>query len=144
MPLGHDSPVDAREEEFWVQSGTKTARNLAAWHGSAHRLKRAANVLHAQWKSDLIERHRLIASGSFAESVGGPMTLLSGFAIENLVKGLLIARNPSAVAGVAERPEQLVHSASARHLSVQLCVEAGVTLSPPEEDAVRRLEIFLL
>ena len=70
--------------------------------------------------------------------------LLAGFAIENLVKALLIARNPNAVAARHDRLEQLVHGASARHVSVQLCQEAGVSLSLEEEDVVRRLEIFLL
>jgi hypothetical protein len=136
--------MDPREEQFWVQSGARTARNLAAWHGSGHRLKRAADLLRAQWKADLLELYRLRPGGTFPESVGGPMMLLAGFAIENLVKGLLIARDPSVVAGKADSPERLVHGVSARHLSVQLCGSAGVQLSAEEEDAVRRLEIFLL
>ncbi len=76
--------MDARDEQFWVQAGTKAARNLAASHGSAHRLKRSADVLRAQWKSDLVELYRRMPSGRFAESVGGPMMLLAGFAVENL------------------------------------------------------------
>lgn len=136
--------MDPRDEQFWVQSGAKTARNPVAWLGSAHRLKRAASVLRAQWKADLLELYRQMPSGKFPESVGGPMMLLGAFAIENLVKGLLIARDPNAVAGRSDMPEQLVHGASARHLSVQLCEEAGVSLSGSEEDAVRRLEIFLM
>jgi hypothetical protein len=136
--------LDTREEQFWIDSGAKTVRNLAAWLGSARQLKRGADLLRAQWKSDLIELYRRIPSGSFPESVGGPMMLLAGYALENLVKGLLIARNPNAVAALAEKPEQLVYGASARHLSLQLCREADVVLAPHQEDAVRRLEIFLL
>lgn len=137
-------PMDPREEQFWVESGSKTARNLVAWLGSAQRLKRGADLLRAQWKADLLALHRRVPSGLFPESVGGPMMLLAGYALENLVKGLLVARNPNAVAALMDKPEKLVYGASARHLSVQLCGEAGVALSPQEEDAVRRLEIFLL
>jgi hypothetical protein len=136
--------VDPRETEFWVQSGAKTARNIVAWLASARRLKRAADVLRAQWKTDLLEFYRHTPSGKFPESVGGSMMLLAAFAVENLVKGLLIARDPNAVAALTDNPERLVHGASARHLSVHLCAETGVSLSEQEEDAVRRLEIHLL
>ena len=56
--------------------------------------------------------------------------LLAGFAIENLVKGIQIARNPALIQPDPSKPQKLLPPALLRHLELGL-VDATRINSPP-------------
>jgi hypothetical protein len=81
------------------------------------------------------------------ESTGAAAVLLLGYALENLVKGLLIAQDQTHwVRDDADRPERLFRwdeISRGGHLSSAFFERAGVVLTGAQRDALKMLEKFI-
>lgn len=97
------------DEESWIESVVGGARNAGTWRATAERLKRASDVLRELWLKEvralpflIAETERCIRSGEDVPEpdppVGEAAMLLAGFALENLLKGIIVAADPSEVA----------------------------------------------
>src|SRR5206468_11565478 len=109
------------------------------WLGVAESLKRASDLLRATWLEELQgmhERFQRYMRGDIATPwepwVGAPAMTLAAFAIENLLKGLMIAADPGLVQPNAERPEELLDRRLQTHKLTALADRAGIQLSPEE------------
>jgi len=70
--------------------------------------------------------------------------MLAGLALENLLKGIQIARDPRLVLPSPSKRTALLASTLTRHLDLNLVRDAGVRLSPEEADLVERLSVFVV
>jgi hypothetical protein len=78
------------------------------------------------------------------ESVGPSTMLLAAFAMENLLKGLVVIREPGSVQPRATDPERLLDWEGSGHDLLALARRAGEKLSAEEEDLMRLLTEFVL
>jgi hypothetical protein len=74
--------------------------------------------------------------------VGQVFMLLAGLVVENLLKGLAVARRPEIVQPRATNPKRLFDWPGSGHVSRRLAQEAGVELTEEEARVVDRLEVF--
>ncbi len=123
------------DENFWAQWIAAAGSNPTAWLDSATRLKRAADLLPPIYQTEM---HAMLqeyaVTGEFAApeprfELAPVYLMLSGYAVENLAKGLIAAKE-----GVIP---------PAQHLSEELMQRAGVELESGEPALVRRLSLFL-
>ncbi len=118
-------------------------QDAPAWLDKANQLKASADVLYAEFKRiiELPPVARVLETKAF---VNGYM-LLTGLAFENLIKGVLIARNPQIIdhvkSGKGALPRDLVR-AWKTHQLVPLLREVR-KLSPEEADLLKRLTGFV-
>ncbi len=87
---------ESEYEEFYRQCWPKTAKNPEAWLCYAERLKHAADVL----RDNCWPRNRAynVHDAAVGDHCYGPVyMLISGFAMEGLIKGIMIAVNPNLV-----------------------------------------------
>jgi hypothetical protein len=75
--------------------------------------------------------------------VGAPAMTLAAFAIENLLKGLVIAADPTLIQPSEARPEQLLHERLRTHELSRLASHADVALSTGEQALLVRLTEFV-
>jgi hypothetical protein len=138
-------------DEYWRKAGAGAAKNPSAWLSSADSLHRAAQLLWTQSLEDLEAlRHRLgniQSSLEVAELLPPPNTvapglMLSGLAIENLLKGLAVARDADLRSRIAVT-KHLLPPELTSHLSVKLASLALVELSPAERTLLERLATFI-
>jgi len=133
----------------WFTSAAEGARNPGNWLASAEELKRASDLLRATWLDELQttrERFQAFTAGEldrpWEPSVGAPAMTLAAFAIENALKGLMIAARPELVQPDADRPETLFHERVKTHDLVRLATRAEVDLSSEEKKLLERLTEF--
>jgi hypothetical protein len=69
--------------------------------------------------------------------------MLAGLAIENMVKGILVARNPELVQPDRQHPERLFKWGASGHELARLLGKANFKLSASETELVERLNIFV-
>ena len=136
--VSDENPAD-RAREFWSRQ-FKLASTPFAWWLSARRLMRAAGLLWVAFDADLQKWSAQPASARELENleVGVSCMMLTGFALENAVKGVLLKR----------RPELAKKGRSPRwpgggHDLPRLFEEAGVLISEGERDVVQRLAEFV-
>lgn len=108
------------------------ASEPAAWSLSAFGLKRAAEVLWAA-------REVLWGAGEVDAALDGAYMLLTGYALENVVKALLLVRRPE-----LRRPGRAPRWPGGGHDLTKLFGEAGVVVSPDERQMLDRLRAFVV
>lgn len=123
------------------------AKNPGAWIGVADRLKRSAEVLmdahHATWSRLLEAQGGRPFTAAYAASDQSDLisqtfwhnaasVMLSGFALENLLKGILVTRDPTRV-GSAEKLFNWDHDL------IRLSADAKVALTPAQKRVMGRL-----
>lgn len=125
------------DEQFKVKGN-----NAVFWLLSAQRLKRSGNLVFDAYADDL---EKLIKGVSHDElqnlhnlEIIGCAMLLYGLSLENVAKGLIVKAEPPAVVN-----GKLRKWSGSGHNQRELLKEAGVTLSPQEEDLVTRLTDFV-
>jgi hypothetical protein len=145
------------DQQFWIESASAAAGNPAAWLASAESLWRAASAVRREWEEDM----RRLREAGFRREAAGPagwlaflndtqlrpmvgqvFMLLAGLAVENLLKGLAVARKPELVQPRSNNPRRLFDWAGSGHVSRRLAQEAGVDLTDAEARVVDRLEVF--
>lgn len=141
---------EEQAERFWQRSAAGGARNPSGWLFAAEGLKRSADLLrsaHAKASHRLFftphpsdDERREIFEEAFAYNPRHVM--LAGYAIENLLKGLLVAAHPER--WVFEHRDKLLSWPSGGHDLVQLAKEASVSLNDNEERLVDRIEVYVL
>jgi hypothetical protein len=149
--------VRDEDEQFWIEATSAAAGNPTAWLASAESLWRAVSAVRRDWKEDM---RNLREAGFLRKAIGPggwlaflnetqlrPMVgqvfmLLAGLAIENLLKGLAVARKPELVQPRENNPRRLFDWAGSGHVSRRLAQEAGVDLTEDEARVVDRLEVF--
>lgn len=132
-----------KDTDYFFESASAAVQNPGGWLFSADRLRRAATELHKVVDQDFASMRSLV--GTFQPApveVGSVMMMLLGYTLENLAKGIIVAKDPSAAQGKVKRPTALATDLN-RHLDANLLVEAGLALSPDEEAQVARLRTFL-
>jgi hypothetical protein len=105
-----------------------------SWLAQARQLRIAADVIFREWQKVIrvapsgpgVQEHRLAYSQTFM--------LLTGFAFENLLKGILYGRNPK---------QNLKTGYGGSHGIVKMANEVGL-LSSEELDLLERLERYLV
>lgn len=115
--------------------------------GTADSLKRAADLLYAVWFDDLqtmLSRSLDVDAPPPPSSVASVAMLLGAFALENVLKGLLVCRDPSLVQAVPTDPDRLISGVLQSHNLRELSERARVQLSAQEESLLARLTEFLL
>jgi hypothetical protein len=137
-----------RDELFWAESAGGAARNPAGWHASAESLWRAAGILRDIWEADLrttfatMTEQRLDGFNP-PPDVGRVFMMLAGFALEALIKGIIVAETPEVVQPDPTRPTKLFRWKGSGHELRNLLKELEFPMSDPESDVLRRLEAFL-
>jgi hypothetical protein len=111
-----------------------------SWLSSALRLKQAADLLWVAYEGDLrsmvegtTPAHQLDNLG-----VGFSWMMLTGFCLENLVKGALLKKQPHLPKG-----GRLPRWPGRGHDILTMFRAAGISLRPPEEDFLARLRDFV-
>jgi hypothetical protein len=138
----------------WLDSVVGGARNPRNWLFRAEGLMRCADELEAahersrnRWLRASVEAQLFRSDETVRElheaieeslSFGGPALMLRGFAIENLLKGLLVARDPEQ--WVKRRPTQLFNWT---HDLRTLATQVQAHLEPAEQEVVDRLTLFI-
>jgi len=114
-------------DEVWIDQFKKVGKSASLWQQSARHLVCAANVLyHRELR---IPREAGIApSGIFIA------LMLYGLALENLLKGLLVARGLEATS-TGHLSRKLRH-----HRLRLLCQETGIDISSDEADLLEELQ----
>jgi hypothetical protein len=130
---------------YWLTATSATAKNPSAWLYAADRLGRAATELRkvvVQDFANLPELFRTLQAPP--EDIGPVMFMLLGFELENLAKGLIVAKDPDKTKSNAKKSKPTAIIAGlASHLNAQLLTEAGIVVSPDEEAQIDRLRTFL-
>ena len=143
-----------RDDEFWINAAVRGARNTDGWMFTADALKRSADVIletvnadRKQWLTLAGTMPWLTSPGEY-EPLPVPVwqeyMLLAGFAIENLVKGIQIARNPALIRPDPSKPQKLLPPTLLKHLDLGLIDATGIKLTTDERDLVSRLTVFVL
>jgi hypothetical protein len=88
------------------------AANGLNWLAQAEGLYRAFKILREVWEFDMaslpIRAARAFQGEETPESVGSSAMLLAAFTMENLLKGLVVVREPGSVQPRATDPERLL------------------------------------
>jgi len=112
------------EDEFWRREW-KIASNWAAWSINAYGLKRAAEVLWSVGGEDV--------------AVDVAAMMLTGYALENAIKALLLHRKPELCT-----PERAPRWPGGGHDLARLFDEAGVGVSVEERRLLDQLSEFVV
>jgi hypothetical protein len=124
------------DEHFYRQSWLQTARTPEAWLCSAERLKHAADVLRENcWPRNRTDHNH---DAAFSDHCYGPVyMLISGLAIESVIKGIIIATNPNLV------EEQKMNGEILGHDLVQLFQKTGILKCNSDNDLLLRLQNYV-
>jgi len=143
--MGPERSKPQRDQAAFWKEQFALASQPPAWWLAARRLMRAAEVLWRAHDADLskiregqVETHKLENL-----ELGLAWMLLTGLALENLVKAVLLKREPE-LAKPGRMPEWPGKGAGKGHDLAQLFDRAGVPLSAPERDFMDRLTEFIL
>jgi hypothetical protein len=118
------------------------AREPSLWLGHARRLWRAADAVHREFAHALADRHTLREAWDEDRMLFGPYLLLSGMAIENLLKAALLQRRPELV-----RDGQLVKSGlggGGGHNLTVMAREVSPALADCYADLLARLQAHVV
>ena len=118
------------------------AQSPHAWLMAATQLKRAVNLVHQELRKVLAVYPDGRAQYEDLALFKSYM-LLSGLAIENLVKGVLVGSNPGVVSPGKFDLNQLAGSKGGHGL-LKLAQQASPALSHHEMDMLARLETFVI
>ncbi|MDT5124243.1 MAG: hypothetical protein QOC96_3725 [Acidobacteriota bacterium] len=116
-------------------------RESYLWLSTANHLKRGANLI-------LVELNKSLAvypygRASYEElTLCLPYMLLSGYALENLIKGILIGRNPSIIDNGSFNRD-MIKGAKDGHISLEMIEQILIDLSKDEKYLIRRLREFV-
>lgn len=125
----------AAEEAFWRQRFDDHAMEPLAWVFTARNLRRAATALYVRFESEaerLSDESRNLAAPKDFHLIG-PILLLAGFAIENLLKGILVRNTPGLISG-GDLPQNLL-----THDLVKLSQGTQVHVSAEERQLLEEL-----
>jgi hypothetical protein len=135
------------DEPSWFDSVAEGAANPTNWLVTAEQLKRGSDLLRDIWLKEargMSDRFQSYMAGEVASAwepwVGAPAMTLAAFALENLLKGLAIASDPSLIRNGS--PEQLLARRLQIHDLVRLAALAAVQLSSDEETLLERVTEF--
>jgi hypothetical protein len=135
-------PPDPRvNKTFWSEQYDKTGQLPITWLINSLSLKRAANIIFNQCLEDFEAK---ISSDPTDSKNEWPLTsiymLLSGFALENLLKGIYIGRNPTFVMeGKLKK-----WSSKSGHELLDLAEKTKFELSEDETNLLERLTEFVV
>lgn len=120
----------------------RTGQEPGIWLGEALQLKRAAELVLAELNEVLsVYPH---GRASYEDlSLFKAYMLLSGIAIENLVKGILVCRDPS-IEGNDKVDKVKWKGSSHGHDLVELAKQTGIPFTLEEKGLFRRLSAFVV
>ncbi len=136
------------DKPSWVESVVAGARNPENWLASARRSKRASDLLRKDWPRQHEAIRRSIATGAIGEPAGAPSVaaaaaFLGGTALENLLKGVLVARDPGLVQPNARKPDRMYKWQGSGHDLLRLARDARVPLLPSDTETLTVLTDFI-
>ncbi len=116
-------------------------RSGATWGLAAHRLKQAGDVVFDRFRQDAdrVVREEVVATQAEFTEMPMPASLLYGLALENLLKAIIIDREPTTAAGGLPRQFR----GPSGHNLPSLAKRAGLDLSQEEKDLARRLTAYV-
>jgi len=139
-----------RDTRYWLEQGEATAQNPGGWLYTAEALKRSADILLGASDEDRRQLVEALSRGDWpsladelADVVGAPFLWpvylqLAGLAIENLAKGIAVARDPTIVGtGKGDRLFKW------GHIETKLFNDLGITLDEEEAALVGRLHVYV-
>jgi hypothetical protein len=140
-----------RDRDYWLEQAEAKAQNPGGWLAIAEALKRSADLLLAEsdqewirltaaWKKsewpDLAETLADVHAAPFLWPV---YLQLAGLALENLARGIAVARDPSLVA--PDSKGRLVRKWG--HINAALFSKLGIELNAEEAALVERLGVYV-
>lgn len=144
-------PSEKWDDESWTASVVGAARNPSAWLGAADRCKQASDVLRAHWESEIRELSTMTSQlmrgqevPTLVPSVGASAVMLGGIAVENCLKGIIVARCPEAIQPDRRRPDKMFNWGRRPHDLEPLARSAGIALSPEDRETLAVLTDFSL
>jgi hypothetical protein len=140
-----------RERDYWLEQAEATAKNPGGWLASAEALMRSADLLQAEsdqewlrltlaWdKSEWPDLAEELADVQAAPFLWPVYLRLAGLALENLAKGIAVARDPSLVA--PDSKGRLIRKWG--HINAALFSKLGIELGAEETALVERLGVYV-
>jgi hypothetical protein len=132
QPQATDAESD---EEFWLDQYKKAGKWVIFWQLSARDLVCAANVLYRRYRSIPWEtRKRCPVTAEVFHTSISIILMLYALALENLLKGLLVAKGMDGTS-TGRLNKELQH-----HRLRDLCKDGGLTTSPDEDALLDQLQ----
>ena len=144
------SASDDRDADYWLDTARRTAKNPGGWLYVAEMLKDGADKLldahlraTEEWQQAFAESHPDELASTLAELQLGPFLtpiylMLCGLSLENLGKGIAIARDPALV-----EPDASGKVVSWGHLSRALLTNHAIGFDEQEGELIDRLAMFV-
>lgn len=120
----------------------RIARDPGVWLSQATTLRRAAALVYEDLDEAIRDRRLAQPATRERRLLIGPFMLLSGMAIENLLKGVLILRDPSIATDTTILKEKWPGRNDGHGLD-QMAKEVARSLSDKERQLLKRLENFV-
>jgi hypothetical protein len=120
----------------------RTAREPGSWLSQATTLSRAAALVYDDLDEAIRDRRLAQPASRERRLLMGPFMLLSGMAIENLLKSVLILRDPSIATNTAILKNKWPGRKDGHGLE-QMAEDVALSLSAKERQLLKRLEIFV-
>lgn len=156
MPV--DEPLAQSADEWFAHHAAKVLRNPRRWLEQAERLKEVADAVY---RMELEDTARLLAQVTEVEEavrreagqamppwrgrrLGSVHLMLCGYALENLMKGLLLADDPSLILESPSARHAVLANQLRRHSLKEHLREQGVSLDDEGWQAVREAEHAVL
>ena len=125
--------------EFLQEQFNTRAESPAIWALSARRLKHSADLIFDAYEIDLQQMARNASPLEFNNlEVAGAATLLFGLAVENLLKAIIITREPKTV-----EDGRLRDWPGNGHELILLAEKANIRLDAQQQDLLQRLVAFV-
>ncbi len=125
--------------KFFKEQFDMGAETPAIWALSANRLKRSGDLIFDAYEIDLQAMGKGVSPLELNNlEVAGAATMLFGLAIENLLKAIIIAREPKTV-----NDGNLRGWPSNGHKLILLAEKAEIPLNEQQKDMVQRLVAFV-
>lgn len=119
-----------------------TGQEPGIWLGEAQQLKRAADVVLAEL-NEILSVYPYGRASYEDLSLFKAYMLLSGIALENLVKGILVCRDPSIVGN--DKVDKVRWKGSSHgHDLAELAKQTGIAFTLDEKGLFRRLSTFVV
>jgi len=132
--LASELQIDKRSpSDFWDDQHKKLASEPLTWTLTADELLRAFELLATQVKEDLAKAHE--QRNNYIPSTFSSALMLAGFAIENMLKALLVTQRPAF--------DSSGNFSFKTHDLLKLADDVGLNLSMDERILLERLEQFL-
>jgi len=125
--------------EFFKEQFDIGANTPGIWALNARRLKRGGDLIFDAYEIDLQAMGKGASPLELNNlEVAGTATMLFGFAIENLLKAIIIAKEPRTI-----NEGNLRDWPSNGHKLILLAEKADIPLNEQQKDMVHRLEVFV-